>query len=56
MSCLCSVHPLPRLSQLGLGLSVGVGTAAEFPPARFRFLVLFSSYLRVEVGELAGRE
>ena len=32
-----------------------LGTAAEISPARSRFLVL-SSYLRVEVGELAGRE
>ena len=35
---------------------MGVGTAAEFSPARFRVSVLFSSYLRVEDGELTGRE
>ena len=35
---------------------MGVGTAAEFSLARFRFFILFPSYLRVEVGGLAGRE
>ena len=33
-----------------------VATAVEFSPARLRFLVLFSSYLRLEVRELAGWE
>jgi len=40
----------------GATIERGMGTAAEFLPARFRFLVLSSSYLPVEVGNLADRE